>query len=163
VGYKSAKSGPSTPKSSTPVQAVDYNILITLLPNAPTGWIADEPTGGTMTAQDGSWSTATIAYTKAADENVNAMVIIEDSAHYLVGGWEVWSSFSSVETSEGYFRSSKVAGYPAWETFSKPDSYVKWVGIDERFMVYVSINGGTKSDLDLFVNLINYDGIARLQ
>ncbi|MBR1369826.1 hypothetical protein RJ53_10195 [Methanocalculus chunghsingensis] len=115
-----------------------------------------------MATQDGSWSTATIEYKKASDENVNALVIIQDSAYYQVGGWEMWDSFTSIETSDGYFRSSTVAGYPAWETYSKPDSYVKWIGIDDRFMVSVSIDGGTKSDLDTFVNLIDYNGIARL-
>ena len=45
----------------------------------------------------------------------------------------------------------------------KSDSYATWVGVNERFMVYVSVDGGSKQDLDAFVNAINYGGIANLK
>ncbi|MDH7593971.1 MAG: hypothetical protein QHG99_06440, partial [Methanomicrobiales archaeon] len=142
--------------------AVDFNLLIPFLPAAPAGWTADEPTGGRFTAQDGSWSMVSRQYSNIADERKDASITIVDSAYLAVGGWEAWKTFTTVETTDGYYRSDQVAGFPAWETYSKPSSYGKWIGINERFMVYVSIDDGTKADLDLFVNAINYRGIATL-
>lgn len=49
------------------------------------------------------------------------------------------------------------------EYFDKPASYGTWVGVNERFMVFVSVDDGSKSDLDSFVNAINYGGIAALK
>lgn len=144
-----------------PVQAVDFNLLMKFLPDAPAGWTADEPTGGRFTTQEGSWSSVSREYKNIVNDRKEVQVTIVDSAYYAVGGWEAWNSFTTIETTDGYFRPDRVAGFPAWETYTKPSSYGKWIGINERFMVYVSVEG-TKADLDLFVNAINYGGIAAL-
>lgn len=142
------------------VSAVPYATLIACLPGAPAGWSADEPAGATWTAEDGQWTWASREYTK---DDAVAAIVIQDSAYYDVGYWESWDSFVSFETTEGYYKQGTVAGHPSWEVFSKPDSYGTWVGVNERFMVYVSVEGGSKQDLDAFVNAIDYGGIANLK
>jgi hypothetical protein len=77
-----------------------------------------------------------------------------------VGYWDSWDTLVELETTEGYYRQGQVGGYPSWEVFSKPASYGTWVGVNERFMVYVSVEGGSKQDLDAFVNAIDCAGLA---
>jgi hypothetical protein len=142
------------------VSAVPFATLITYLPGAPAGWTAEEPAGASWTVEDGQWTWATREYTKG---DATATVLIQDSAYYDVGYWEAWDSFVSFETTDGYYRSGTVSGHPSWEVFSKPASYGTWIGVNERFMVYVSVEDGTKQDLDAFVNAINYGGLANLK
>jgi len=116
--------------------------------------------GITTTVEDGQWTWASRDYTKG---DAQAAIVIQDSAYYNVGQWQMWNTFTSIETTEGYYKSKTIGGHPAWEVFSKPDSYGTWVGVNERFMVYVSVDGGSKQDLDAFVNAIDYGGIANLK
>ncbi|QSZ66472.1 hypothetical protein RJ40_02635 [Methanofollis aquaemaris] len=146
------------------VKAVGYQELITYLPAAPSGWTAEEPFGITNQIDEGTWSMATLSYCNDANEETTAELVIYDSAYYAVGGWEFWESKFSYETTDGYLKSGEVQGYPSWESYEKDlQTYAKWVGIDDRFMVYVSIDAGSKADLDTFVNAIDYKGIASLR
>jgi len=142
------------------VTAVSYIALIPFLPNAPAGWTADEPVGATWTDQDVQWTWATREYAKG---DARATVLIQDSACYDVGYWESWDSLVAFETTEGYYRSGTVSGHPSWEYFTKPASYGTWIGVNERFMVFVSVEDGSEQDLKAFVNAINYGGIANLK
>ncbi|MDK2862665.1 MAG: hypothetical protein PWQ46_375 [Methanomicrobiaceae archaeon] len=142
------------------VTAVPYTALVPFLPDAPAGWTAEDPFGASWTIEEAQWTWASRDYSKG---DAQASVIIQDSAYYDVGYWEAWDSLVSFETTEGYYRQGKVSGYPSWEYFTKPDSYGTWIGVNERFMVYVSVEGGSKQDLDAFVNAINYGGIANLK
>jgi hypothetical protein len=142
------------------VSAVPFATLISYLPGAPAGWTADEPAGATWTVEDGQWTWASRDYSKG---DARATVLIQDSAYYNVGYWESWDSLVAFETTEGYYKSGTVSGHPSWEVFSKPDSYGTWVGVNERFMVYVSVEGGSEQDLNAFVNAIDYGGIANLE
>jgi len=142
------------------VTAVPFATLISYLPGAPAGWTADEPAGATWTVEDGQWTWATREYAKG---DAVAVVQIQDSAYYDVGSWKSWDSLVAFETTEGYYRSGTVGGYPSWEYFAKPASYGAWIGVHERFMVYISVEDGSKQDLDAFVNAINYGGLANLK
>jgi hypothetical protein len=142
------------------VSAVPFATLISYLPGAPAGWTADEPAGATWTVDEGQWTWATREYAKG---DAQATILIQDSAYQEVGYWESWDSLVAFETSEGYYKSSTVSGHPSWEYFTKPASYGTWIGVNERFMVFVSVEDGSKQDLDAFVNAINYGGLANLK
>ena len=144
------------------VKAVDFNLLIPLLPNAPAGWTAVEPEGTTIPEQDGSWTIASRSYSSGA--NKQAEVSIMDSAYYDVAGWGGWASLSETTTADGYVKTVTVAGFPSWESYDKNSNiYDTWVGLNNRYLVTVTITNGEKSDLDSFVNSINYQGIAALK
>ncbi len=114
-----------------------------------------------MTYQDGTYTFAVRSY---ASGDKRADIVIYDSAYYSVGGWEMWQGYTEISSTDGYWKRDTVAGFPAWESYSKDDStYGKWVGINERFMVVVTVDDGEKADLDAFVNAINYQGIAALK
>ncbi|MDN7012604.1 hypothetical protein FGW20_06030 [Methanoculleus sp. FWC-SCC3] len=142
------------------VAAVSYTGLIPFLPNAPAGWSAEEPVGASLAVEDDQWTWASRDYSK---DDAWATIIIQDSAYQDVGYWGSWDSFVSFETTEGYYKQRTVSGHPSREFFSKPDSYGTWVGVNERFMVYVNVEGGSKQDLDALVNAVNYGGIGYLK
>jgi len=142
------------------VTAVSFTALMAYLPDAPAGWTAEEGTGASWAIDEGQWTWATREYAKG---DAQASILIQDSAYQEVGYWESWDSLVAFETSEGYYKSGTVSGHPSWEYFTKPASYGTWIGVNERFMVFVSVEDGSKQDLDAFVNAINYGGLANLK
>ena len=140
--------------------AVSFTALMAYLPDAPAGWTAEEGTGASWTLDEGQWTWATREYEKG---DARATILIQDSAYQEVGYWESWDSLVAFESSEGYYKSGTVSGHPSWEYFTKPASYGNWIGVNERFMVFVSIEDGSKQDLDTFVNAINYGSLANLK
>jgi hypothetical protein len=143
------------------VEAVDFNLLLPLLPNPPAGWTAEAPNGMKMTHEDGSYTFASRTY-KSGDKS--ATVMIYDSAYYGIGGWDLWQAKYEWSSTAGYWKTDTVAGFPAWESYTKEgSSYSKWIGLNERFAVMVMVEDAEKADLDAFVNAVNYKSIAALK
>jgi hypothetical protein len=128
---------------------------------APTGWTAQEQFGTNLQSQGATYTMAQQIYNSPTGTEVT--VFIFDSAYYPVGGWDTWNSHTTVQTTDGYWKSGTVQGYPSWESYdAKTGTYSTWVGIQDRFMVMVSVTSGSKSDLDTFVNAVNYTAFATL-
>lgn len=164
IGAQQTTTAVTTRPAPGSVNAVDFNTLIPLLPTVPAGWTADDPTGMTNQYQGGSWSMAMREYTNVANDNIRATVTIMDSAYYDVGAWGAWGTYQEIQSTEGYWKSGTVGGYPSWETYDKKgNSYGTWIGINQRFMIIVTLDGGSKGDLDTFVHAVNYQGIANLK
>lgn len=105
---------------------------------------------------------ATESYSKTGAEDVTADVVITDYAIYSVGWSAAWQGFYAYESTEGYAKTVKVNGYPAWEVYTKDrNDYALSVGINDRFLVFVSTNSD-KDTLYEFADAIDYDGIAAL-
>jgi hypothetical protein len=138
--------------------------MVALIPTAPAGWVIDEkPSGLTMTDTNGHpWTMATGSYTSATNKDTTASITYQDTANQDVGFKNSWSGFQSIESTDGYFRSTQVKGNPAWEVYTKPDTYGAWISVNDRFMIYVSVDKGTKADYDSIVNTIDFAGIAAL-
>jgi hypothetical protein len=151
--------------SGTGNKSVDSARMIALLPAAPAGWVmADKPTGFTMTETEGHpWTMVKGSYTSTANKDTTASITYQDTANQDVGFRSNWKNFHAVENSDGSFRSTRVKGNPAWEVFTKPDSYGGWVSVNDRFMIYVSVDKGTKADYDSIINAIDFAGIAALK
>ena len=135
-----AGSNPSTSNKVRPtpgsVTAVDFSRLIPLLPGAPAGWEASDPEGAKMTFEKSEWSFATREYSKG---DTSASVMISDSAFYNIGGWEMWNNQYSIETTDGYVKTTTIRGFPAWEMYTKPADYAAYIGINDRFMVFIEV------------------------
>lgn len=161
----SATATTSSSGTGAAVQAVDFNKMVALIPAAPAGWEADgSPSGLTMKDSDGHpWTMATGSYTSTTNKDTTASVTYQDTANQNVGFKSSWSGFQSMESTDGYFKSTQVKGNPAWEVYTKPDTYGAWISVNDRFMVYVSVDKGTKADYDTIVNAIDFAGIAALK
>jgi hypothetical protein len=153
-------SSPEKPALGT-VQTVHFSKLIELLPESPTGWTADEPQGNTFTIENGSWSMASKTYTKG--DTGRAEVTIMDSAYYNVGMFQAWKGFVQWESTDGYYKTTTVKGFPAFETYSKSSkTYGRYINIKDRFMVYITAENDDKDVLNALENSINFNGIETL-
>lgn len=153
-------------QSSASGLAVDVKTLNALFPAAPAGWVIDQqPVGSTRLDQDNhAWTASTVMYTSTANKETTASVTYQDTAGRQVGFKTIWSTFKDAETSDGYFKSTTVKGNPAWETHSIAGKTFKtWVSVNNRFMVQVSIENGTKADYDSIINAIDFAGIAAMK
>jgi len=158
----------TTPASQggTSGQAVDVKTLNALFPPAPAGWAIDQqPVGSTRYDQENhAWTASAASYVSTASKETTASVTYQDTAGRQVGFKTIWSTFKDAETSDGYFKSTTVKGNPAWETHSIAGKTFKtWISVDDRFMVQVSIENGTKADYDTIINAIDFTGIAALK
>lgn len=144
------------------VPAVHFSELIKFLPDAPSGWVGEEPDGMTMTFDEWTWSTADRRYTEPATD-AYAFITIIDGAYLPVGPWIMWKGFFEYETVDGYLKSVSFKGFPAWEEHTKPDHYALHVGINERFVVSISVSGSDRETLYAFAGRVDFQGIAALK
>jgi len=153
-----------TPESSptmTPTDPVPFGDLIPFLPEVPSDWDSDEPTGMTMTMDEWAWSQAMRDYSNE-DEGEYVSVGIYDSAYYYGFAWmQTYEMHFEWESSDGYGKSITYHGYDAFETYSAPDSYMRMILVADRFMVMV--NTQTEESLDLFSDLVDYEGLEDLE
>ena len=148
--------------AATATQAIPFDTLIEFVPDAPSGWEGEEPTGMTFTHEEGTWSMAAASYTKKGADDVTAEVVITDYAFYTAGWSTAWQSFIAYETTEGYIKKVDVQGFPAWEVYDKESAeYALHVGINDRFLAIIATNSD-KATLYDFANAIDYTGIAAL-
>lgn len=157
---KTTDSSPGTTAKKT-VQAVHFSKLIEFLPAAPSGYTAEEPQGSSYTIEEGTWSMASRSYKKG--DSGRADVSIMDSAYYEVGLFGAWKGLQKFESTEGYYKTTTVNGFPAFETYSKSSKqYGLYVNVKDRFMVYIIVDDDDKQTLTAIENSINYAGIAAL-
>jgi PGF-CTERM protein len=148
--------------SGDAVQAVEFSKLIEFLPDAPSGWDDEEPTGMTFTHEGGTWSMATESYSKTDAEDMACDIVITDYAFYTAGWSAAWQGFYAYDYTEGYAKTVRVEGLPAWEVYTKDgNDYALSVAINDRFLVVITTNSD-KDTLYDFANSIDYNGIAVL-
>ena len=122
-----------------PVDPVSFRDMMALFPDID-GWEKAKPTGERMTSPF-AFSTAQVAYTKGdarievkmTDSGFNQL-LLTPYAMFLQAGYEK-------ETSDGYEKSTTVAGQPGWEkwnTESKDGELNALVG--KRFLVQIEGN-----------------------
>lgn len=156
------------------VSAVHFSELIKFLPDAPSGWVGEEPDGMTMTFDEWTWSTVDRRYTELAT-NTYASITIIDGAYLPIGPWAMWKGFFEYETVDGYLKSTSFKGFPAWEEHSESlrwtpakgdhtvDNFVLTVGVNGRFMVIISVHDSDRDTLYAFANRVDFQGIAALK
>ena len=143
--------------------AIDVTTLNSLLPQAPAGWVMNgQAVGSTrFDENNNAWTASSAEYSRTADKDTTASIMIQDTAGHNVGFRKLWSTFSAIENSDGYFRSTTLHGNPAWETHSiGAKTFKTWVLVNDRFMVQVSIENGTEADYETILSVVDFSGIA---
>ena len=158
-----AGSASSSPPSS-PVSAVSHTELQKFLPAAPGGWQIDDKSGVTYTTDGEEWSSAWATCSRTDNPDTMATVYIQDTAGMRVGYWAMWDTAFSIETDDSSVKSTTMKGNPAWEYIDKTvGDYSLYVGIKDRIIVFVDVDGGSKDDLYAFANSIDYGGLSALK
>jgi hypothetical protein len=153
----------SSSPSSLAVAAVHHTELQKFLPAAPGGWQAEDKNGMTMTAQGEEWSSAFATYVRTDNPDAVATVYIQDTAGMREGYWAMWDTATVIETNDFSWKSTTLKGNPAWEYIDKTSEDCSiYVGIKDRIIVFIDVDGGSKDDMYAFANSINYGGLAAL-
>lgn len=146
-----------------PVDPIDFKVLQSVLPDMA-GWERAQPTGERMTMPV-SFSSASVRYTKG-DAEVDEKITDSGFNQLLVAPFAMMLTTGyAKETSDGFERSTTVAGMPAFE---KWDSSAKrgelMVFVNKRFMVEIDGDHLTDSkDLHAFLERTDLRKLADLK
>ena len=158
--------GSSTGSGAPAVGAVGYARLLPFVPKSAGAWkLESDPMGMTGKDADGKeYSWVTGVYQKSGDDTVQGSVQIHDLATAESPLKGMWQGFSAYESTEGYMKSTTIKGSPAWDIHDKNSkSYSMMIGVGERYLVFVTVEDGTKADLDTIVNAVDIAGIAAVK
>ena len=146
--------------------AVDYQKLLPVLPDAPQGWIADKPEGSTEDVGGFRITNVHRDYRKGEGEKVpTAAVSILDSVanpDYVTATTAAWNNNS--ETSEGYSKSVTIDGNPGFEAFEKEGKHATlWVMIAKRYFLQIELQNQDSKELQEWVKRIDLKKLAAIK
>ncbi|PYJ49822.1 MAG: hypothetical protein DME87_08335 [Verrucomicrobia bacterium] len=146
--------------------AVDYQKLLPILPNAPQGWTADKPEGSTEDVGGFRLTNVHRDYRKGEGDNVpTAAISILDSVanpDYVSATTAAWNNTS--ETSEGYSKSVTINGNPGFEAFEKDTKHATlWIMIANRYFLQIELQNQDPKELQGWVKRVDLQKLAALK
>jgi hypothetical protein len=143
--------------------AVDYQKLVPILPDAPQGWTADKPEGSTEDVGGFRLTNVHRDYRKGEGDNVpTAAISILDSVanpDYVSATTAAWNNNS--ETSEGYSKSVTIDGNPGFEAFEKEDKHATlWVMIANRYFLQIELQNQDPKELQEWAKRVDLKKLA---
>jgi hypothetical protein len=145
-----------------PVPPVAFRELIAFLPKEIAGMKRDEPKGETTTAGSWQYSQAEVDF-QTADGKRSADVGIFDYAHipFLYVPFNMILNMNvASESTEGYEKSVKVDGYPAFEKWNKNGNSEVVVLVGDRFIVKADTRGLGEGSAKKIAEDLNLKGLA---
>lgn len=151
--------------SGTGSSAVSADRLVVFIPEAAGAWKLDgEAQKISMQGGQGQdFSQASGEYVKTGNDETTANIVIMDTS--VANNYkQQWSSFQSIETNDGWWRSVTVKGQPGWKSYTKDSNdYAQWILAGDRYIVIATVDNGTEADLDTLVNAIDFAGLAAVK
>lgn len=146
--------------------AVDYQKLLPILPDAPQGWAADKAEGSTEDVGGFRITNVHRDYHKGEGDKVpTAAISILDSVanpDYVNATTAAWNNNN--ETSEGYGKSVKIDGNPGFEAFEKESKHsTLWVMIANRYFVQIELQEQDPKDLQEWVKRVDLKKLAAIK
>ena len=146
--------------------AVDYQKLLPILPDAPQGWTADKPEGSTEDVGGFRLTNVHRDYRKGEGDNVpTAAISILDSVanpDYVSATTAAWNNTS--ETSEGYSKSVTINGNPGFEAFEKDTKHATlWIMIANRYFLQIELQNQDPKELQGWVKRVDLQKLAALK
>lgn len=147
-------------------EAVDYQKLLSILPEPPSGWNADKPEGSTEDVGGFKITNVHRDYHKGEGEKApSAAISVLDSVSnpdYVSATTEAWKSSS--DTSEGYAKSVTIEGNPGFETFEKDSKHAAlWVMIANRYFVQIELQNEEPSELQEWIKRVDLKKLAAVK
>ncbi len=156
------KAAESMTTNRKPVPPVAFRTLIDFLPGNIGGMKKEEPKGETTTAGSWQYSQAVVDF-EAEDGKRSAEVGIFDYAHipFLYVPFSMMLNMNVArESTEGYEKSVKVAGYPAFEKWNRNGNSEIVVLVGDRFIVKSDTRGMGEGSARKIVEGMDLKGLA---
>ncbi len=146
--------------------AIDYQKLLPILPEPPTGWTADKPEGSTEDVGGFKITNVHRDYRKGEGEKApsTAISILDSVANpdYVSATTDAWKSNS--DTSEGYAKSVTIDDNPGFETFEKDTRHAAlWVMIASRYFVQIELQNQEPTELQEWIKRIDLKKLAGIK
>lgn len=147
-------------------EAVDYQKLLPILPEAPQSWTADKPEGSTEDVGGFRITNVHRDYHKGeGDKAPTAAISILDSVanpDYVSATTAAWNSNS--ESSEGYSKSVIIDGNPGFEAFENDSKHATlWVMIANRYFLQIELQNQEPSELQEWVKRVDLKKLAEIK
>lgn len=145
-----------------PVPPVAFRELMDFLPKAMAGMKADEPKGETTTAGSWQYSQAEVDF-QSEDGKRSVDVGIFDYAHIpmlYVPFTMLLNMNVASESTEGYEKSVKVGGFPAFEKWNRNGNSEIVVLVGDRFIVKTDTRGLGEGSAKKLVEDLDLKGLA---
>src|SRR5467141_158056 len=146
-------------------EAVDYQKLLPILPEARQGWVADKAEGSTEDVGGFRITNVHRDYHKGDNKGPTAAISILDSVanpDYVNATTAAWNNNS--ETDEGYGKSVTIDGNPGFEAFEKESKHsTLWVMIANRYFVQIELQNQDPKELQEWVKRVDLKKLAAIK
>jgi hypothetical protein len=138
--------------------AVDYQKLLPILPEPPSGWTADKPEGSTEDVGGFRITNVHRDYHKGeGDKAPTAAISILDSVanpDYVSATTAAWNN--NTESSEGYGKSVTIGGNSGFEAFEKDSKHATlWVMVANRYFVQIELQNQEPKELQEWIKRVD--------
>ncbi len=146
--------------------AVDYQKLLPILPEPPSGWTADKPEGSTEDVGGFRITNVHRDYHKGeGDKTPTAAISILDSVanpDYVSATTAAWNNNS--ESSEGYGKAVTINGNSGFEAFEKESKHATlWVMVANRYFVQIELQNQEPSELQEWIKRVDLKKLAAIK
>jgi len=146
--------------------AVDYQKLLPLLPEAPEGWTTDKPEGSTEDVGGFRITNVHRDYRKGkGDTAPSAAISILDSVanpDYVSATTAAWNDTS--ETADGYGKPVTIDGNAGREDYDKPQKHASlWVMVANRYFVQIELQNQDPTGLQEWIKRVDLKKLAEIK
>jgi len=147
-------------------EAVDYQKLLPVLPEAPSGWAADKPEGSTEDVGGFKITNVHRDYHKGEGGKApTAAISILDSVanpDYVSATTAAWNT--NTEGDEGYGKSVTIAGNPGFEAFEKESKHATlWLMVANRYFVQIELQNQDPSELQEWLKRVDLKKLTAIK
>lgn len=146
--------------------AVDYQKLLPILPEPPSGWTADKPEGSTEDVGGFKITNVHRDYRKGEGEKApsTAISILDSVANpdYVTATTAAWKEPS--ETADGYGKSVTIDDNPGREDYDKLQKHASlWVIIADRYFVQIELQNQEPGELQGWIKRVDLKKLAAVK
>ncbi|PYL57156.1 MAG: hypothetical protein DMF31_11230 [Verrucomicrobia bacterium] len=146
--------------------AVDYQKLLPLLPEAPEGWTAEKAEGSTEDVGGFRITNAHRDYHKGeGDKAPTAAISILDSVanpDYVSATSAAWND--TTETEDGYGKPVTIDGNAGREDYDKPQKHASlWVMVANRYFVQIELQNQDPKELQEWIKRVDLKKLAEIK
>jgi hypothetical protein len=147
-------------------EAVDYQKLLPILPEPPSGWTADKPEGSTEDVGGFKITNVHRDYHKGEGEKAPSatatiidLVAVPDQVSATTEAWK-----NNSESQDGYGKSVTVDGNPGFEAFENEGKHATlWVMIADRYSLQIELQNQDPKELQEWIKRVDLKKLAAIK
>jgi hypothetical protein len=145
---------------------VDYKKLIPILPDAPSGWTAENPEGSTDEVQGSKITNVHRDYHKGdgPEAPITSISILDSIANpdYVTSITDSWKQDN--KTADGYSKPITIDGNPGYESYENDQKHGSlWVMVAKRYFVEIETQKQDAKELQEWIKRVDLKKLAEIK